>query len=441
MKENTFFLVSLGCAKNNVDADSISALLIQDGMHPVEKPSQAKFLIVNTCGFIAPAREESIAELSHLAQNKKGNQLLLATGCLTQRSGARLLDQVPGIDGIVGTRNWMDIARLVSDFRTGTPPKQPYDIPDTPVHMDFHNVARVSIQGASAYLKIADGCRRPCAFCAIPLIKGKNTSRPIDNILADAQLLQANNIKEINLIAQDTTDYGSDLGIPDGLTLLIDQLCQTVPDIPWIRILYAYPGFVTDRLIDKMASLPQVLHYLDIPLQHAHPTILKRMQRPANIEHTIETLSKMRTAMPDLAIRSTFIVGYPGETEQEFQTLLDFIKQVQFDRVGVFPFSFEPGTASEPYGDPVAADEKADRVERLMILQQGISLKQNQKWIGKTLSVLIEGSDKEHSIGRSFRDAPEIDGLVFVEGAVTVGKMVNVQITGALIHDLTGRLV
>ncbi len=441
MKENTFYLISLGCAKNIVDADSMAALLINDGMIPVTKPSQARFLIVNTCGFIAPAREESITELQNLAVNKKNNQLLIATGCLPQRYGAQLLNEVSGMDGIIGTRNWMDIAPFIADFRNGNLPVQRFDIPDTPLRMDYGDLARVSIQGASAYLKIADGCRRLCAFCAIPLIKGKNVSRPIENIINDAQFLQENNIIEVNLIAQDTTDYGSDLGMKDGLSTLIDQICEKAPFIPWMRILYAYPGFVTDRLIDRMATKPQLLHYLDIPLQHADPTLLKKMKRPSNIDQTIQTIKKMRKAMPDLAIRTTFIVGYPGETEKEFQTLLDFLSEVKFDRVGVFPFSFEKGTASEQYGDPVSEEEKADRVERLMMLQQDISLKLNQNWVGKTMQVLIEGTDDTHSIGRSFRDAPEIDGLVFLDEKVEPGNLVKVQITGALVHDLTARLI
>jgi ribosomal protein S12 methylthiotransferase len=441
MKENTFYLISLGCAKNSVDADSMAALLINDGMIPVTKPSQARFLIVNTCGFIAPAREESITELQNLAVNKKNNQLLIATGCLPQRYGAQLLNEVSGMDGIIGTRNWMDIAPFIADFRNGNLPVQRFDIPDTPLRMDYGDLARVSIQGASAYLKIADGCRRLCAFCAIPLIKGKNVSRPIENIINDAQFLQENNIIEVNLIAQDTTDYGSDLGMKDGLSTLIDQICEKAPFIPWMRILYAYPGFVTDRLIDRMATKPQLLHYLDIPLQHADPTLLKKMKRPSNIDQTIQTIEKMRKAMPDLAIRTTFIVGYPGETEKEFQTLLDFISEVKFDRVGVFPFSFEESTASEQYGDPVSEEEKADRVERLMMLQQDISLKLNQNWVGKTMQVLIEGTDDTHSIGRSFRDAPEIDGLVFLDEKVEPGNLVKVQITGALVHDLTARLI
>lgn len=441
MKDNSFYLLSLGCAKNSVDSDSMAALLLQDGLQQVETPSQAHFLIVNTCGFIAPAREESIYELQQLSENKSSQQILIATGCLTQRYGENLLKQVPGIDGIIGTRNWAEIAPLVSAFRAKNPPKQLYNIPDEPVLMDSHNLARVSLQGASAYLKIGDGCRRQCAYCAIPLIKGINVSRPMERIIADAQLLAMSGIKEINLIAQDTTDYGSDLGMSDGLAVLLENLCLQVPGIPWIRILYAFPGYITDRLIDDMVSQQQILHYLDIPLQHADPSILKLMKRPSNINQTVKTISKMRAAMPDLAIRTTFIVGYPGETETEFQTLLDFVKDMQFDRVGVFPFSFEKDTASEKLGDPINAEIKMERVERLMLLQQEISLKQNQKWLGKTISVLIEGKNDTHSIGRSFRDAPEIDGLVFIKGNQTAGEIVQAKVTGALVHDLIAQPV
>jgi len=220
------------------------------------------------------------------------------------------------------------------------------------------------------------------------------------------------------------------------LPVLLEGVLKAT-SIPWIRILYAFPGYVTDRLIEMMASNPRVLHYLDMPLQHAHPDTLKRMRRPANMDWVYRTLEKMRAAMPDLAIRSTFIVGYPGETEEEFQTLLGFLEDVQLDRVGAFTFSFEPGTASEPLGDPIPAEVKAERLERLMKLQEKISLQRNQRLIGKHLEVLVEGVDRNLSIGRTYRDAPEIDGLVFVEGKLPIGSIVPVQINGALPHDLT----
>ena len=234
--------------------------------------------------------------------------------------------------------------------------------------------------------------------------------------------LSAMGMHELNLIAQDTTDYGYDLGMKDGLALLLEKLTVAVPDIDWLRIMYAYPGYVTDRLIDVMASHQQVLPYLDMPLQHAHPDTLRRMKRPANMDWVYRTLEKMRLAMPELALRTTFIVGYPGETEEEFQTLLDFVEEIRFDRVGTFQYSFEPGTASEPLGDPIAPEVKEERYDRLMTLQQQISLEGNQKFIGKTLDVLFEGQGDGISLGRSYRDAPEIDGLVIVEGSAPQGE-------------------
>jgi ribosomal protein S12 methylthiotransferase len=398
-------------------------------------------LIVNTCGFIGPAREESYEVLQELADKKHTGQVLIAAGCLTQRYGAEVTRRVKGIDGILGTRRWMDILEVVEALRHGKHPEPLYHLPDVAtVGKDERGVLRAGIQGKSAFIKIADGCRRPCAFCAIPLIKGTAVSRPMDVIIKEARQLSEMGMHEINLIAQDTTDYGYDLGMKDGLASLLEQLTKTVPGIDWIRIMYAYPGYVTDRLIEVMATRPQVLHYLDMPLQHAHPDTLRRMKRPANMEWVYRTLEKMRKAIPDLALRTTFIVGYPGETEQEFQTLLDFVKESQFDRVGTFQFSFEPGTASESLGDPVPPEVKEERYDRLMELQQDISLARNQHLMGKVLDVLFEGQGDGLSMGRSYRDAPEIDGLVIVEGEATPGELRPVRITGAMQYDLSGIL-
>lgn len=419
----------------------MATLLAQAGFRSVGRPSQADVLIVNTCGFIAAARDESINELRALAGKKKNGQLLIAAGCLTQRYGRQVVEQVPGLDGILGTRRWMDILDVVQKLQRGNGTTPLYHLPEAAVvGSDERGVPRVVMQGASAYLKIADGCRRPCAFCSIPLIKGTTVSRPIDIILHEAKLMEEAEVKELVLIAQDTTDYGYDIGIKDGLAKLTRRLVEVAPGIPWLRIMYAYPGYISDELIEVMATTPQVLHYLDLPLQHAHPDVLKRMQRPSNIDGVYRTIEKMRIAMPDLALRTTFIVGYPGETDTEFRALLDFIQAVKFDHVGVFTFSFEVGTASEPLGDPVSAGEKAERLERLMLVQESISLGCNQGWIGKTLPVLVEGRDQQLSVGRSYRDAPEIDGLVLVEGEAQVGEIVPVHITGALAHDLTGYL-
>ncbi|MDI6769784.1 MAG: 30S ribosomal protein S12 methylthiotransferase RimO [Anaerolineales bacterium] len=480
MNRKTFHLTSLGCAKNSVDSDSMAQLLERDGYRLVKAPQQASVLIVNTCGFIGPARQESFAELRALAEVKRPDQILIAAGCLTQRYGLEVTRQVPGIDGVLGTRRWMDIIEVVRQLRkgphpsagSGLHPEPLYHLPTAAtVGADEGDTLRASLAGASAYLKIADGCRRPCAFCAIPLIKGTAVSRPMNNILDDARRLRAMGVRELILIAQDTTDYGHDLGLKDGLatllTRLVDEVAQTSPrrggseaGLDWIRILYAYPGYVTDRLIEVMATHPQILPYLDMPLQHAHPDTLKRMRRPANMDWVYQTLARMRAAMPNLAIRTTFIVGYPGETEAEFQTLLDFVSEARFDRVGGFPFSFEHGTASEPLGDPIPAEVKDERYQRLMTLQQNISLQINQSFVGQTLDMLVEGFDEGLYIGRSYRDAPEIDGLVLADrvGAVLpeghrdgvssskgaaqeraeIGQILPVRITGAMTYDLEG---
>jgi ribosomal protein S12 methylthiotransferase len=439
MSAKSFHLVSLGCAKNTVDSESMAQLLLESGYRSTGQPEKASVLIVNTCGFIGPARQESLQVLSELAANKRKGQTLIAAGCLTQRYGAQVAAEVPGIDGILGTRRWMDIVEVVSKLRQGNYPQTLYHLPETPtVGNDERGALRVALQGGSAYLKIADGCRRPCAFCAIPLIKGTAVSRPVEAILNEARQLQDLGVQEINLIAQDTTDYGHDLGMRDGLAQLLEQLVKAAPDVAWFRILYAYPGYVTDRLIETMAAYPQIVPYLDMPLQHAHPAALRRMRRPANVQWVYRTLEKMRRVLPNLALRTTFIVGYPGETEEECQTLLDFVREIRFDRLGAFQFSFEPGTTSEPLGDPVPAEVKQERYDRLMQLQQGISLEINQAYVGKTLDVLFEGNGDGISLGRTYRDAPEIDGMVIVEGEIPTGRMLPVRINGAMAYDLSG---
>lgn len=420
----------------------MAQLLGQQGFKAVSTPGRADLLIVNTCGFIASARQESISVLQDLAKKKKDSQLLIAAGCLTQRDRNLVVREVPGVDGLISTRRWMDIAAFVQELRAGKHPAPLYHLPDVPdMGGEVEGVSRLAVQGGSAYLKIADGCRRPCAFCAIPLIKGTAVSRPPEAVLKEARLLQDAGIHEIILIAQDTTDYGSDLGLKEGLANLLERLTIETPNIDWIRVMYAYPGFVTDHLIDVMASHPQIVSYLDMPLQHAHPDVLKRMKRPANMDWVRATLAKMRAAIPGLALRSTFIIGYPGETETEFQTLLDFLEEIRFDRVGAFTFSFEPGTASEALGDTVPQEVKQERLERFMTVQERISLQINQGFVGKTLDVLVEGSDNGLSISRSYRDAPEIDGLVVIDGEVPAGEMAKVRISGAMVHDLSGELI
>ena len=440
----SYHLISLGCPKNLVDSESMAELLNRQGYHPVENSESATYLIVNTCGFLKAAREEAITIMTDLAGEKKPHQKIIAAGCMTELHRQELLDAVPGIDGLLGTRRWMDILDVIH----GTEEKRsaiPYThFPEaSSVGTDEKGTYRAAVQGGSAYLKIADGCRRACAYCLIPLIKGTLVSRPVDRIIEDAKALQDAGIQEIILIAQDITDYGHDLGLKEGLTGLLETLVKAVPDIPWIRLMYTFPGYITEPLMQLMASEKQILPYIDIPLQHADPRVLQAMRRPKDIHQVRQTLSRLREVVDDVTLRTTFIVGYPNEDETAFQNLLDFIRDVQFDHLGAFAYSFEPGAPAEPMGDPVPEDVKVARLETLMQVQGEISLAHNQSFIGQTMDVLIEGVDEENriSIGRSYRDAPEIDGLVVVEGLAPVGEIVKVSINSAMTHDLVGKLI
>jgi len=442
-RRHRYYLLSLGCSKNTVDSQSMAQLLEGAGLRGVDDPARAGVLIVNTCGFIESARQESIEALSELAALKRDGQLLIAAGCLSQRYGQALVQEVPGLDGVIGTRRWMDIVDLVSRLRRRRHPEPLYHLPDeaATVGADERGVLRAARQGASAYLKIADGCRRPCAFCAIPMIKGTAVSRPPAAILDEARRLRDMGVKELILIAQDLTDYGHDLGLKDGLAHLLEELVKAVPDMPWIRLMYAYPGAVTARLIDLMADTPQILPYLDIPLQHGHRATLLRMRRPANVDWVYRTIETMRARMPDLAIRTTFIVGYPGETEAEFEALLAFMAAERFDKVGIFAYSREDGTHAAALPDQVPVEVTAQRYERAMQIQQSISLTRNVEQVGRTLEVLLEGSAQGLSIGRSYRDAPEIDGLVLIPGEHEPGQFVQARVTGAQEYDLVAEIL
>lgn len=436
-----FYLVSLGCSKNSVDSESMAALLNRAGYEGTGEMEEAGVLIVNTCGFIQAAKEESIGVLRDLAQNKRPEQLLIAAGCLSQRYGPMLVQEVPQIDGVIGTRRWMDIVSFVRRLRRRKHPEPMYHLPDeaTTVGQDERDVLRVARQGATTYLKIADGCRRPCAFCTIPEIKGTLVSRPMESIVEEAVALQEAGIREVILIAQDTTDYGHDLGLKNGLSKLLERIVEAASGIDWIRIMYAYPGYVTDELMETMARHEQILPYLDIPLQHGHRETLKRMRRPANVDWVYRTVEKLRSSMPDLAIRTTFIVGYPGETDEEFQALKKFVGDLRFDRLGVFTYSYEDSTPSATVSWQVPDEVKEARREELMAMQQQISLEKNQEQVGRTLPALIEGFGDGVSVGRTYRDAPEIDGMVFIPGELPVGEIVPVEIDGAMVYDLTAR--
>jgi ribosomal protein S12 methylthiotransferase len=420
-----YYLLTLGCPKNTVDSEGMAMLLGQAGYRGTAVPDDADVLIVNTCGFLAAAEEESLATLRELAESKRPGQTLIAAGCMAQRAGERIVREVPGVDGLLGTRRWMEIVPFVQGLRGGRGQRLfgRYALLGDPEQPSLNPTPRPPVQAGSAYLKISDGCN------------------------AEAQALVVGGAQELILIAQDTTDYGRDRDDPDGLPGLMQAILDAVPDLRWLRLMYAYPGHISPKLIEVMASDPRVCHYLDIPLQHGDPAVLRRMFRPSNIDKLIETFDQMRAAMPDMAFRSTFIVGYPGETEREFRGLLDFVNAIRFDKVGVFAFSPEPDTPAHDLPGQIADDVKTKRYSRLMAAQQRISLARNQAQVGRILDVLIESHGEltnqkgPVSLGRSYRDAPEVDGLVVIPGALQVGKMARARITGAMEYDLMGEVV
>ncbi len=455
-----YYLLTLGCAKNVADSDGIGSLLDRAGYAASERAEDADVLIVNTCGFLQASRQESLAALRELGDQKRDDQLLIAAGCLISRYGAVVEREVPQVDSVIDAGHWLALPRLIETLRR-LPERSAAEskenlrkvdardwLTDAYAGLPLEQLSARSIveqlprapHGPSAYLKIADGCDRPCTFCIIPAIKGAHRSKPADAVIAETRDLVAQGVKEIVLVAQDTTAYGWDFGKRDSLAPLVEQLCAEVDGLRWLRLMYAYPGHVTPRLIETMARLPQVVHYIDVPLQHAHPETLKRMKRP-NLTVTRQMLDTLRAAMPDLAIRTTFIVGFPGETNEEFNALLGFLEEQQFDRVGVFEYSLEDGTPSATMPDQVAPKTKKHRREQAMALQQKISLTKNKRWIGEELDVLVEGAGDGVSIARSYRDAPEVDGVVIVSRELVPGEFARVRITQAIEYDLMGEVV
>ena len=445
----SYHLITLGCPKNEVDSDGMEMLLQQADIGASADARQADVLIVNTCGFLEAAKEESIGVLQELADGKRRHQMLIAAGCLAQRNGEEVLARVPQVDGLLGTRRWMDVVELVKQVRSGPQQRrlQSYSLLGEPDETFTQAVPRPPVAGGSAYLKISDGCNAPCAFCTIPSFKGKLRSRPIEAVIDEANALVEAGAKELVIVAQDTTDFGRDQGEPDSLPRLLSALCNRTSDaLKWVRLMYAYPGHVSDGLIEVMASQEKIVPYLDMPLQHGDPRTLRRMRRPSRVEMIYDHVGKLRAAMPDIALRTTFIVGYPGETEEEFQGLLKFAQAIEFDKVGAFPFSPEPETPAAELPDPVAEEEKEERYGRLMEVQQPISLRKNQEQVGRVLDILVEGqgeiaeSGAPLLMGRSYRDAPEVDGLVLVPGIADApaGAILQVHINGALEYDLVG---
>jgi ribosomal protein S12 methylthiotransferase len=466
-----YHIITLGCPKNAVDSEGMRGILAEQGHSLVENSEDADVVIVNTCSFIAAAREETLGVLREVAAAKPDGQRLIAAGCMAESHGAQV-GGLAGVDAILSTREWTRIGELVASRGTQVPgadiiplsplaarpaPAAPISLAEaTPAvgeglavpgaYADWRTAPiRRHAGGPSAYLKISDGCNLRCAFCTIPSFKGNMRSKALGAIIGEARELTQQGVKEIVLVAQHLTDYGRDLRLQDGLATLLDELCDAVPNDTWLRLMYAYPHGISERLISTMASHPQICAYLDMPLQHAHPDTLRRMRRPPDTDRTKGIITELRAAMPDIAIRSTFIVGFPGETRAEYQALRDFLVEVELDRVGVFRYSQEPGTPAAELSGQVAPHVIEKRWHEIMRLQQGISLRRNQRWEGRTITMLVEGqgaSDDGRAlvVGRSFRDAPEVDGQVFAWGEAPVGSLAQVRVTQALEYDLWGQL-
>lgn len=435
-------LVSLGCAKNQTDAEIMLGLLSQDGFDITYNPAEADIIIVNTCGFIESAKRESIDALLEMAEYKNGRcRLLIATGCLAERYSDEILIELPEVDAVLGTGDYDKIADIIREAFDGKKPVLCGHKDRTPEE----RLPRIlSTPSYTAYLKIADGCDNNCTYCAIPKIRGHFRSRKIEDIVEEATMLAENGVKELILIAQDTTRYGKDLYGGYSLDKLLEELVK-IEKIQWIRVHYYYTEAITDGLIETMAKHDKICNYIDMPIQHANNDVLRRMARRTSKEQMLEKIYKLREKMPDCVIRTSIIVGFPGETEEQFEELYDFVKEVRFDRMGVFAYSQEEDTAAADFPDQIDEEIKEERLDRLMTLQQGISLELNKEKIGKTLDVIVEGYDEESFLfyGRSRGDSIEVDGKVYfgTEKEVSEGDIIKVEILDADEYDLTGKAV
>jgi ribosomal protein S12 methylthiotransferase len=440
MSEGKVRIVTLGCAKNEVDSEEIAGVLQTSGYKIDGTSSKTDVTIINTCGFLEASKAESIQAIKDAvkAKHQGATGKVIVAGCLAQRLGSELMKLAPGADAYVGVGQMGRFNDIVKEVQASR--DQVLDV--APPHHRWADVPTRARSGNpwSAYLKVSEGCDHKCTFCTIPSFRGAHQSKPMERVLAEANHLSKQGVREINLIAQDVTQYGYDLYKEFTLPKLLREL-NGVEGLDWIRILYFYPNRLTDEVIEAMASLPKVAKYIDIPLQHAHPDTLRRMKRPWDGERYLKLFEKVRAAMPEVAIRTTFIVGFPGETKEEFDYLLDFTKEARLDRVGAFVFSREPGTPSHDMEDQVTFKTKRERYDQLMTIQQKISLAVNKGWVGKTLPVLVEDSRDGWLIGRSHRDAPEIDGLVFFKGNAVPGDLVQIEISDAEPYDLFGAQV
>ena len=440
--------ISLGCDKNLVDSEVMLGILAKDGHQMVDDETMADVIIINTCCFIHDAKEESIQNILEMADLKKTGRLkaLIVTGCLAQRYKEEIIQEIPEVDAVLGTTSYEEIAHVIDGVLSDSPMERG-DVRLTMKDVDYLPVTdthrMVTTGGHFAYLKIAEGCDKHCTYCIIPKVRGDFRSVPMEHLLEEAQNLADGGVKELILVAQETTVYGKDLYGKKSLHILLKKLCE-IRGIRWIRILYCYPEEIYDELIETIRDEKKICHYLDIPIQHASDRILKRMGRRTSKQELIDIVGKLRKEIPDIVLRTTLITGFPGETEEDHEELKEFVDEMEFDRLGVFTYSPEENTPAAEMADQVPEEVKEERRDELMELQQEISYDRGQDRIGQELLVMIEGkvADESAYIGRTYGDAPKVDGYIFVQTGelLMTGDFAKVRVTGALEYDLIGVL-
>lgn len=441
--------VSLGCDKNLVDTEVMLGLLAKKGHQMIDDETQADIVIVNTCCFIHDAKEESIQTILEMAQLKETAVLkkLIVTGCLAQRYKEEILEEIPEVDAVLGTTSYDEIAEVIDGLFSDSPMERAdarMIMKDVDYLPETQKGRLVTTGGHFAYLKIAEGCDKHCTYCIIPKIRGNFRSVPMEELIDEAKELADQGVKELILVAQETTLYGKDIYGEKSLPRLLKALCK-IQGLRWIRILYCYPEEITDELIQVIKEEPKICHYLDLPIQHASDAILKRMGRKTSKEQLISIIGKLREEIPDITLRTTLITGFPGETDEQHEELMDFVDQMEFERLGVFTYSPEEDTPAAEMPDQISEEIKQDRRAELMELQQDIVFDRNEDLIGEEMLVMIEGkvADENAYVGRTYRDAPNVDGLIFVntDEELVSGDFAKVKVTGAMDYDLIGELL
>ena len=441
--------VSLGCDKNLVDTEVMLGLLAKKGHQMIDDETQADIVIVNTCCFIHDAKEESIQTILEMAQLKETAVLkkLIVTGCLAQRYKEEILEEIPEVDAVLGTTSYDEIAEVIDGLFSDSPMERAdarMIMKDVDYLPETQKGRLVTTGGHFAYLKIAEGCDKHCTYCIIPKIRGNFRSVPMEELIDEAKELADQGVKELILVAQETTLYGKDIYGEKSLPRLLKALCK-IQGLRWIRILYCYPEEITDELIQVIKEEPKICHHLDLPIQHASDAILKRMGRKTSKEQLISIIGKLREEIPDITLRTTLITGFPGETDEQHEELMDFVDQMEFERLGVFTYSPEEDTPAAEMPDQISEEIKQDRQAELMELQQDIVFDRNEDLIGEEMLVMIEGkvADENAYVGRTYRDAPNVDGLIFVntDEELVSGDFAKVKVTGAMDYDLIGELL